>query len=50
MRERSMKGIEEFDKFVQGTLPGVLKENKARYCKLVGWAASEAIELAVGSQ
>ena len=49
-RERSMKGIEEFNKFVQETLPDVLKESKARYSELVGRAASEAIELAVGSQ
>jgi len=49
-RECSMEGIKAFDKFVQETLPGVLQESKARYSKLVGRAASEAIELAVGSQ
>ena len=45
-----MGGINDFNKFVQETLPDVLKESKARYSKLVGRAASEAIELAVGSQ
>ena len=49
-RERSMRGIEEFNKFVSSELPAVLKESKGRYAKLVGRAASEAIELAVGSQ
>ena len=31
-------------------LPEVFKESKGRYSKLVGWAASEAIELALGAQ
>ena len=49
-RACSMDGIDEFNKFVRKELPEVFKESKARYSKLVGWAASEAIELALGAQ
>ena len=46
-----MDGINEFSKFVRTKkLPEVFKESKGRYSKLVGWAASEAIELALGAQ
>ena len=45
-----MDGINEFNKFVREELPEVFKESKARYSKLVGWAAPEAIELALGAQ
>ena len=49
-RACSMDGIDEFNKFVRKELPEVFKESKGRYSKLVGWAASEAIELALGAQ